>query len=151
MLQLKIEERISLFFKDWEGTPYRKNSGVKGVGIDCGTFIYCFLNEMINKITRVEYKEISKLICKLSFESCVRYILFCFPHIKESIDINLEPGDIVIVRPNTLPNTYHAIIQGIKRSEFWHCSESIGVHKSSLPLGGEVIRIYRPSNKEDWI
>lgn len=146
-LCLKAEEKISLFFKDWEGTPYRRNTGIRNIGVDCGTFIYCFLDAMFNNKNRHDYRNEALQLGKMSFEAIVRFILFSFPHIKETVSLEIEPGDILIIKKHKI---YHAIIRGIKPGEFWHCCELSGVVKSGIPHGGEIDRIYRPLNKDTW-
>lgn len=152
-----IVRRLDAAFAHWYRTPYMAGNRVRGVGTDCREFIVALLDEMFRRpepttITRVSPD--SGIHTNRLAAQALKEMLRAFPaSIIHTQDV--EPGDIVVSKGLCCQPTRlkHAMIVATRPGVFWHCNNfnhSSGVNCIPSTGVGEIVRIYRPHDKDQW-
>lgn len=144
-LDSRIEARIITCFKSWEGTPYRMGQQAKQMGTDCVHLTSALLDELYRRPRTHIPRSMGTMGQSLTFRRS-------FP-LKQVRDKTLEPGDVVLVRsgggegPDRV--TGHILMAGSHPMSAIHAVHLGNVSITSLIY--EILKVYRPQNKESWI
>ena len=140
----------------WEGTPYRENTCVKGMGVDCVRFVCAVLDHMQNGgNTDLPFlPQDASLHSPTSAKAAMRLIKSLYGPNYAVKDYTLEPGDVIVAGPEG-GGPGHALIVGDQPNQIWH-STGRRVHRTGMsfykttafPL---IFRVYRHSDRRDWI
>lgn len=126
-------ERAVDIARSWSDTPYKLRGRIKGVGVDCGTF----LAEYLIEIGAAEREELpfytSDWFCHTSDQRYLRYLLKYAAKIAEGVcrgTLDAEPGNLILFKHTHASElyTHGAIVTAWPR--VLHAEYS-GVHEST--------------------
>lgn len=150
----RIKDRLACTLQSWRRTPYRDGQAMKGVGVNCATFIAEILAEL-------EYRSCPDIRIpnpKIAFHNkasalgALRRFRRCFPGFKKVEGRDVEPGDILVIgKVDKGPG--HCLIVGHQKNTVWECHQ-YGVAQSGWILwnGWRIYSIYRKENRsERWL
>ena len=148
----KIERRLARILGDWEDTPYRAGIVQQGVGVYCTAFVARVLDELYGRpptpMPKIPH-DVGDHNKKRAL-AALRWFTRQFPTSFEILDGEVEPGDILMVGPNT-GGPGHAMIVGPRENTVWQASGRC-VHYTGLylPEGFKLFQARRFEDREVW-
>ena len=155
-LDAAIEGRIKNVLDSWLDTPYMDGQRQRKVGVDCAQLVGGVLDDLFRSKDKV-------VIPRLRTDSGIHSIRAGFAtvrairkHYKSKVvrDGTLEPGDVIVTRATGNTNgpkrLGHAMLVSTRKGVLIHATTITGVCLTSLKSNEEIVRVYRPLNKELW-
>lgn len=148
--QAKLQEVL----ESWRGTPWVAGCGLRGRGVDCVRFVVAVLDELHQQspgpVPRLP-QDMSIHDRMVAFSSA-HLIAQRYPHeIIESQPGLIQSGDVVVFRMGIAGGPGHVAIAGGRDArELWHSAAGVGVCRTSAAASGHILRIWRPTQREDW-
>lgn len=150
----KWDEKVEQVCQAWEGTPYKLNRSVKGVGVDCLHFAASVLDALYGE-------KHSKNLNSLPPDACVhnragvisagRALLQAYD-VQRVEDRTIEAGDLVLFgRSSGVDTTQHLMVAG-SSGRLWHATTP-RVHFTGLVVPGNLkfVCVYRATDKDKWL
>ena len=137
-----------------EGTPYRLNGCLKGLGVDCLHFAAAVLDELYGTAHGKDLKSLPPDACihnKVGVMVAARQLFSKYPGMVRVRDLSLESGDLILMgRAGSINTTQHLLVAGCQ-GMLWH-SDPPAV--TSTGTGGlpnlRHVCSYRAVDKENW-
>lgn len=137
-------------FARWLGTRFMEGAQVPGMGVDCIRFASAVWDRCRG---RTEYTKIQNHARgadrhdqATGFETNYK-ILEALSPVETVRDNTLEPGDLIMTTPGP-----HVYLAGTRKGTAWVATHQgvtcVGIFSV---LGSNVLRIYRPTDKETWL
>lgn len=147
-------KRLDHVLQSWLGTPYSAGKSQKKRAVGCYPFVFRVLEELY----RLPAEPIPFIPSDLPHhapQEALRLLVTCinrFAYEQIPVDTTPEPGDVLVFRSGPKVGPSHIAIMGARPNQLWHATKEGGVHWTGWSAAlGELISIYRPSNKESWI
>ena len=154
-LDPRIEHRLMQVLQSWLGTPYMAGQQARGIGVDCVQLVGAVYDELYRLPARTVIPRLPPTIgihnARAGFRTA-KAIRDNFPS-RVARGAIIEPGDVLIVRGTGLSRgprlMGHTMIAGVKAFTAFHAVPQVGVTLGATTV--EIVRIYRPLEKERWI
>ena len=143
--------RLERFLLSWEGTPYRANAQLAGVGADCRSFVLAGLDFLYGTTTDIgslppdaalHQPEVARaFLRRMAKQWCC--------HNRKVKGTDIEPGDLIVTGYDNGGPT-HIAIAGMF-PWVWDCIPGVGVRRSGYDSGGlKYFGHWRLPNKQIW-
>lgn len=148
---------IEKTMKAWMDTPYHGGQRARKIAVDCEQLIPGLLDMLFKRPTPTPLARQSPDAGTHSLRASFRSIVSLrrnFP-CKLIRDGSVEPGDIVLVNVSSAgpqmgrTRLRHAMMVGVKPMTAIHAAFQHKVCMTSLATS-QIVRTYRPQNKESW-
>jgi len=153
-LSKEIDDRVLSVLNSWERTPYRDLDRIKGMGVDCFQIVAAFLDEMARvPLGTTKLPRLSSSIARNRPDiarGAIRDLRRSHEGSETVVDGIVEPGDIIVVRSILATDgpmyEGHTMIAGTKPNTLLHAIRPRVCWSGWGTM--EVVRIYRPKNKD---
>jgi len=152
----RLEDRLEVCLQSWVGTPYIELERIKAMGVDCIQLVAAFLDEMHRAPAgTTSLPRMSAAAARHRPDLASKVIkLLRRAHSGSTIvrDGIVEPGDVLVVRSilttDGPEHEGHTMIAGARPYTVYHAVRP-RVCQSSCE-GWEIMRVYRPKEKQSW-
>ena len=155
-LPAEQEAAVRKVVDEWEGTPYRDLTRIKGMGVDCFQLVAAMLDELNGKPTG--YTVLPKLSPSIArhrpdlAKKAIMMLVRAHSGCDLIFDGSLEPGDVVAVR-SCIEEDGH-LFEGhamIVTDQKWSLLQACRPETCRTSCEDkQVVRVYRPRGKESW-